>query len=75
MPVVSEEYATYCGSSHGPTFGSGHDVFVSDLANGTNQNYTNFAGYQLPAGASAQTFFTGAHSFQAAEVEVLYVLA
>ena len=75
LPLVqNHQHAMYCGASHGPTFGSGHDIYVADGANGNTNSHTNLGHtYQLPAGQSAQTFFTGAHNFQAAEVEVYQV--
>ena len=69
----NHQNAMYCVASYGPTFGGGHDIHVADGANGNTNSYTNLHAYQLPAGQSAQTFFTGAHNFQAAEVEVYQV--
>ena len=55
-------------------FGAGNDIRVADGANGNTKSYTNLGTtYHLPAGQSAKTFFTGAHKFQAAEVEVYQV--
>ena len=75
LPLVQDhENAMYCNASYGPTFGSGHDIHVADDANGNTNSYTNLGHtYQLPAGQSAETFFTGARNFQAAEVEVYQV--
>ena len=61
--------AICCNSCYGPKFGDG-DLFVDgDVHGSTNLGQS----YQLPAKQSAQTFFTGAHKFQAAEVEVYQV--
>ena len=63
-----------CSASSGPSFGGGRDIYVADGANGNTNSYTNLGHtYQLPAGQSAETFFTGARNFQAAEVEVYQV--
>ena len=64
----------HCCGSHGPTFGAGHDIHVADFANSNTFSSTSPGhSYQLPAGQSAQTFFTGARNFQATEVEVYQV--
>jgi hypothetical protein len=67
--------------SYGPSFGGGlkrvslsNDLHVADCANSNTTSYTNPGNvYQLPPGRAAQTFFTGAHHCQAAEVEVYQV--
>jgi hypothetical protein len=71
-----------CDRSYGPSFGGGikrvsfiNDLHVADCANRNTTSYTNPGNvYQLPPGQAAQTFFTGAHHFQAAEVEVYQVV-
>jgi hypothetical protein len=64
----------YDHSSYGPTFGGNHDIHVADNANSNSNSYTNAGhAYQLPAGQDAQTFFTSARNFQAAEIEVFRV--
>ena len=74
LPLVSHEYAMCCHASYGPAFGGGRDIHVADGANGNTSSYTKLGNtYQLPAGQSARTFFTGARNFQAAEVEVYQV--
>ena len=76
MPLTQAPHsnAMYDHSSYGPTFGFGHAIHVADNANSNSNSYNN-AGHasQLPAGQSAQTFFTGACNFQAAEIEVFRV--
>jgi hypothetical protein len=76
MPVLNVQYATYDHSSCGPTFGGpGHDIHVADNANSNSTSSTNVGvSYELPAGQNAQTFLTGAHNFQAAEIEVFRVV-
>jgi hypothetical protein len=73
-PVQNHQCAMHCNASYGPTFGVGHDLHVATCANGNTSSYTNLGStYQLPPGQSATTFFTGSHTFQAAEVEVYQV--
>jgi hypothetical protein len=75
LPLVqNHQNAMYCAASWGPTFGGGHDLHVANCANSSTSSCTNLGHtYQLPPGQSAQTFFTGSHHFQAAEVEVYQV--
>ena len=74
LPLVKNQYAIYSAPNYGPTFGAGHDLHVANCANGNTSSATNLGNaYQLPPGQSAQTFFTGSHNFQAAEVEVYQV--
>jgi len=54
------------------------DIVVLDGANSTFPNSTTLRSYALPPGhapVDANTFFTGAKDFQAAEIEVFRVLA
>jgi hypothetical protein len=75
LPVKNNQYAMHGDASCGPTFGAGHDLHVGNCANSNTSSYTNLGGtYQLPPGQSAQSFFTGSHTFQAAEVEVYQVI-
>ena len=74
MPLTVPAKAMAHSSNHGPTFGSNVDLHVANNAN-SNTESTIFIGgsYQCPAGQNAQTFITGSHTFQAAEVEVFAV--
>ena len=76
MPLTQAPHpnAMYDVSSHGPSFGGSHDIYVADNANSNSTSSINVGhSYQLPAGQNAQTFLTGAHNFQAAEIEVFRV--
>jgi hypothetical protein len=72
MPVLHPQHAIFDFCSFGPKFGNS-DIFVNDNANSNTTSSTNISSYQLPAGQNAQTFFTGAHKFQAEEIEVFRV--
>ena len=73
MSLLSEkmDQAIHCCSNYGPTFGTGPDLRI---ANNPNTNTTCSARlsntYQLPAGQKANTFFTGAETFNLTELEV-----
>ena len=59
-------------ASYGPTFGSGHDIRISDGSN-INNGSSNILSYSIPNGISGSaggSFMFGASSFQVAEIEV-----
>ena len=79
-PVINGQNgsAIYCNSSYGATFGSGHDLNISNNAN-TNQNsYSNLGStYQPPPGyqyntQQTQSLFAGSYQFTPTEIEVFY---
>jgi len=65
-----QQYAIYCHSTYGPTFGGGHDLCISANAN-TNTSSRSRLGnsYQCPPGQQ-KTFFTGAMNFNVTDYEV-----
>ncbi len=73
--VKQASYAIYMQSSFGPTFGTGHDIYIADKANGNKNSYTNFGtSYKLPSGAKdRETILAGTHRFTPDEVEVFYL--
>ena len=72
-------WSTYSCSSYGPTFGNGHDIYVSDNASSNRNSYTELGhDYAPPSGYSlystfARTFLAGSYyQFQPDEVETFY---
>ena len=71
-------YSIYCGSSYGPTFGNGHDIYISNDASSNANSYSNLGHtYSPPRGHSygttfAQTFLAGSHNFRPDEIETFY---
>lgn len=66
-----------CYSTHGPAFGGGHDLHISDNSNSNTNSYTELGfSYVNPAFESdinpwkLHTFFTGSRNFQVADFEV-----
>jgi len=74
----SYQDAIYDHSSYGPTFGSGHDIYIAPYASSNTNSYSNFGhGYSPPAGHNCcnsftQSFLAGSYNFQPDEVEVFY---
>ena len=72
-------YSIYCGSRYGPTFGTGHDIYISNYASSNSNSVGNLgATYTPPSGYSygstfAQTFLAGTYqNFIPDEVETFY---
>lgn len=59
-------------SSYGPTFGTGHDIFVAGQADSAN-SYTNFPHAYNDTTGKGNVLFTGSREFRASEVEVFAV--
>ncbi|CAH3162089.1 unnamed protein product, partial [Pocillopora meandrina] len=71
-------YSTYSCSSYGPTFGGGHDIYISSYASSNSNSYSNLGHeYSPPSGHSygsyfTQSFLAGSYIFQPDEIEVFY---
>ncbi|CDW83583.1 UNKNOWN [Stylonychia lemnae] len=72
--------AIYDHVSYGPTFGSGHDFYVSSGSNANQNSYTNLGNAYKPAEGTlyqnndARTYLLGQYSFITFEIEVYYLL-
>jgi hypothetical protein len=69
------QYAIYCYNSYGPTFGHGHDFYISDNSNINTDSYSNLGhSYSHPDYAygsnEARSFLAGSYNFQVSEIEV-----
>ncbi|PFX29375.1 uncharacterized protein LOC111324926 [Stylophora pistillata] len=71
MPLANNQRkAIFCYCSHGPTFGGGFDLHISNDADLNDSSYSNLGySYQLPTGHQS-TFFTGAKYFCVTDYEV-----
>ena len=73
----SDGYAMYGWRKFGPTFGGGHDLFISENIN--EKCYTDFGHtYHAPPGYTygqpkTQALLAGSYYFKPSEVEVLYI--
>jgi len=71
----NQQKAMYHCSTRGPTFGSGHDIRISDNSMGNSGSYTLCGStYSVPSGYSAGDcgFFTGGRFFTPTDIEVFY---
>jgi hypothetical protein len=65
-----QQFAIYCYSDFGPTFGGGNDVHISNNADGNQKSYSNLGhSYQLPPG-TADSVLAGSQYFTPTEIEV-----
>ena len=73
--VQNSLYAIRGGSSKGPTFGWGYDIYIADNANQNTYSYTNFGkAYSLPNGVTdSGTILAGTYNFSPDDVEVFYL--
>jgi hypothetical protein len=68
---INTTYSIYCHSSHGPTFGGGHDIHIANNANTTMGSYSNLGfAYQHPQPSQGQSYLAGSYNFQLSEIEV-----
>ena len=71
LPLVkNQQNAIYCLTTHGPSFGGGHDLHISGNANSNTSSYSNLGySYECPSGQQS-SFFTGARNFLVTDYEV-----
>ena len=74
MNVKPNFYSIYTSSNYGPTFGNGHDFFISDQSNLIASSYSNIYSYELPNFASSTSLLAGSYNFKTFEIEVYAVL-
>lgn len=70
-----DSYSIYCSSHCGPTFGGGHDLYISDNCNKNTSNYSNlghsFKHSQIVYGTTeSNTFLADSYNFQVQEIEI-----
>ena len=74
----NRRYSIYDYRSYGPTFGGGHDIYISNYASSNRNSYSNLGNtYSPPSGYSylstfAETFLAGSKNFTPDEVETFY---
>jgi hypothetical protein len=72
-------YALYTHAGYGPTFGDGHDIYISNNANANTGSYTTFGNtYRPPNGytyrsTKAMELLAGTYRFTPDEVETFYL--
>ena len=79
LPVLSTyvNYAIFGYPSYGPTFGGGHDLYISDQSNTNTGSYSYIYYYSpptYPSGSDRDTFLTGGYqNWLTTEIEVYQI--
>ena len=64
-------FAIECHSSYGPSFGGGHDIYISSNSNTNSNSSTNFgSAYKHPDYQPGSTILAGSRNFQTVEIEI-----
>lgn len=75
--VKRSSHAIYSYSGYGPTFGGGHNIYISSDAKSNTNSYTDFGEgsfYAIPSGVKdPYTILAGTRKFSPDEVEVFYL--
>ena len=75
--VTRPSYAIYRAPGYGPTFGTGWDIYIADIANSNTNSYADFGqhnDYSVPSGVQDLfTLLAGTNYFTADEWEVFYL--
>jgi len=67
----NDNNSIFCHSTYGPTFGSGHDIYICNNSNVSGNNCSSyFPGSYQDSTGRGQATFTGAFNFQTSEIEV-----
>jgi len=71
---IKQSYdAIHAYSSYGPTFGGGHDFYISDQSNINTYSYSYISGYEMPSFGYSTTLLAGSYNFKTFEIEVYSV--
>lgn len=71
----NQTYNIYGAASYGPTFGGGHDIYISDNSSSNNSSYCSFphsyGSGTIPGGSNF--YITGSYNFTVKDIEVYLV--
>ncbi|KAK8789848.1 hypothetical protein WA158_006628 [Blastocystis sp. Blastoise] len=67
---TSGSNAIYCNSSYGPTFGGGHDIYISNQCHSNTSSYSNPHSYSFYNTSQGSTLFANMSSFTVEDYEV-----
>ncbi|EFA75352.1 hypothetical protein PPL_11429 [Heterostelium album PN500] len=73
-PIGNNTNIVYGNNGYGPTFGSGHDLYISNQCNVNQQSYQNFPHCYADTTGKAKATFATTYNFTVSEIEVFTVL-
>jgi hypothetical protein len=73
MNIKQYNAAIYAYTYYGPTFGGGHDFYISDSSNLNTQSYSNIYSFEMPNFGTASSLLAGSWNFRTFEIEVYSV--
>ena len=77
--IKHPKYAIYCGKAHGPIFGKGYDIYISNNCNVNNNSFCNLGNsYSLNNTAKcdsieSKSYLSGNVNFKVTELEVFQI--
>lgn len=74
--VAKPACAIFCHSSHGPSFGQGHDIYINSSGGSATYSHAGnkYDDYSFPSGIKDQsTVLGGSNSFTPDDVEVFHI--
>jgi hypothetical protein len=74
FPRSSSSYSIYGDPTYGPTFGSGHGLYIANNCDQNTSSYTVLgSGYTNDTGIAGNQVFAGQQNFQVKEIEVFSI--
>jgi hypothetical protein len=75
-PLHANQHSIYDHANYGPSFGGGHDIYISNNCNADNSSYTNLGHSFSVTGKTYNStdikqFLCGSYQFKVKEIEVL----
>lgn len=73
--ISNTNNAIFCNSPYGPTFGSGHDIYVCNNSDMLENSFVGLSSYNKPDGVSDPSgyYFCEARNFQVNDIEVFQI--
>ena len=71
MKQISSASSIYCRSNYGPTFGSGHDLYICDYSNTTTYSHSHLGqSYEHPQPSQGHLYLAGSRLFELSKIKV-----
>ncbi len=75
LPIdPNSPYAIYDSINYGPTFGGGHDIYISSNSNQNKDSYNTPSSYKLNGNLYESYLLAGEYNFQTVEIETYTII-